>query len=120
MEFYKTCLGGELKVMTVGESPMAAKMPKNQHKLVLHANLEAGPVNLMASDMLGPERAKKGNMVSLSLSCSNQQEIETLFAKLSEGGKIGHPLSDEFFGTIGDVTDRFGTSWMLVLEPAKS
>jgi PhnB protein len=27
MEFYRDCLGGDLKIMTVGESPMAAQMP---------------------------------------------------------------------------------------------
>jgi PhnB protein len=120
MEFYRSSLGGELQPTTIGESPMAARMPANQHKLVLHASLKSGPVTIMASDMLGPDGIRKGNTVSLSLVCGSRKEIETLFTKLSAGGKVGHPLTEEFFGTHGNLTDRFGIDWMLTFEPPKA
>jgi PhnB protein len=69
----------------------------------------------MGSDMAGPGGVIKGNAISLALTCSTKEELETLFAKLFEGGKVGHPLTEQFFGTIGDFTDKFGIDWMLVL-----
>lgn len=43
---------------------------------------------------------------------SSKAEIEPAFAKLSEGGNVGHPLNEEFFGTFGELTDKFGIDWM--------
>ena len=112
MTFYKECLGAELKMQTVGESPMAAEMPKEAHKNVIHAVLEKDGFVLMASDMMEPGATVRGNTVTLCVVCSSKQEIETLFSKLSAGGKVGHPLKEEFFGTFGDLTDKFGFNWM--------
>ena len=119
MEFYRDCFGGELQLMTVGESPMAARMPAAMHGNILHASLKSGAVALMASDMIGPEGYNRGNAISLSLVFDSRQEIESLFSKLSAGGKVSHPLQDEFFGTHGNLTDRFGVEWMFTFEPPK-
>ena len=67
---------------------------------------------LMASDMMGPEGVVKGNAIYLCVIGSSKEEIEPIFAKLSEGGNVGHPLKEEFFGTYGDLTDKFGIDWM--------
>ena len=42
----------------------------------------------------------------------SKEEIETLFSKLSQGGKVTTPLKHEFFGIYGDLTDKFGINWM--------
>lgn len=120
MTFYKECLGGELKVQTVGESPMAAQMPAAEHKKILQARLKKGEISLMASDMVGPKGIQKGNTVSLALVCSSKAEIETLFSKLGAGGKVSHALKEEFFGTYGDLTDKFGIDWMFNYEKPKA
>lgn len=113
MEFYKGCLGGELGVMTVGESPMAAQMPPEMRNRILHSVLTSGSVMLMGSDMIGRnEELKHGNTLSLCLVCKSKAEIETLFKKLSAGGHIDSPLKEEFFGTYGDLTDKYGFHWM--------
>jgi len=52
--------------------------------------------------------------MTLCLICSSKEEIETLYAKLSAGGRMEHPLNEEFF--IGDLVDKFGMSWMLSLD----
>jgi PhnB protein len=75
---------------------------------------------LLASDMVGPEGVKKGNDVSLTLVCSSKAEIETSFSKLSAGGKVAHPLKEEFFGTYGDLTDKYGINWMFTYEKPKA
>jgi PhnB protein len=50
MTFYQECLGGELLIQTVGESPMASQMPPEAHNGVLHAALQGGGMTIMASD----------------------------------------------------------------------
>jgi PhnB protein len=116
MTFYRECLGGELKLMAVGDSPMAARMPAETHGRILHALLTNGGITLMASDMMGPEPLNRGNGTSLSLVCSSREEVERFFAALSAGGKVLHPLADEFFGTHGNLVDRYGVSWMFTFE----
>ncbi len=119
MGFYRSSLGGELKLMTVGESPMAARMPAAMHKNILHATLVGDGFTLMASDMMGPEGLRHGNAISLSLVGGNRQELEAIFAKLSAGGKVTHALQEEFFGIHGSLTDRYGIDWMFTFEDPK-
>jgi PhnB protein len=121
MTFYRDCFGGELKIMTVGESPAAAGMPKESHGDVMHARLESGPIVLMASDRLSPEKAVMGNCDALLVDCASGEEIESLFGKLSRGGVVNSALKKEFWGaTYGDITDRFSFRWMLNYEAQKT
>jgi PhnB protein len=112
MNFYKDCFGGQLQLMLVGESPDTAQMPKEYHGQIMHSMLESGKINLMASDNMSPEPVAAGHNVRLCLVGESQTEIETLFAKLSEGGKVTNPLAKVFFGVYGDLTDKFGIDWM--------
>jgi PhnB protein len=114
MNFYKECLGGELALQTVEGSPIEAQCPPAIKNQVLHASLMKEAILLMGSDMVGPDGFIKGNTMSLSLSCSSEEEINSFFSNLSEGGKIIHPLRVEFWGAIfGVFTDKFGVRWML-------
>lgn len=114
MEFYKECLGGELFFQTVGSSPMAAQCSPEEKDSILHSSLTKGDLLLMATDMVGPQGYVKGTNVSLSLNCSNEEEINTFFTKLSAGGKVLDPLKEQFWGAIfGALTDQFGINWML-------
>lgn len=112
MEFYKECLGGELQIMTFGDSPMGKDMSPEMRKRIMHSALIKKDLMLMASDMSYDEGYKPGNNVSLCLICSSEDEIQTLFDKLSQGGTIRHSLKKEFFGTFGDLTDKYGFNWM--------
>jgi len=120
MTFYKQCLGGELTLQSVGESPMAGQMSAQEQDKILHAQLKIGEVLLMASDMMGPGGLKTGNGISLSIVGSGRQEVEGFFSRLSEGGKVSHPLKEEFFGLHGNLTDRYGVNWMLTHEPPRA
>lgn len=54
--------------------------------------------------------------MSLFLDCVDEAEIDRLFAKLSEGGKIFMPLNAyPFSRKFGWIADRFGVSWQLNL-----
>ena len=114
MTFYKNCLGGELTLQTIGESPLADKMPPQMQEGILHATLTKGTLVLMASDMVGENGLTKGNAVSLMLNCSSENEIKTFYNSLSAGGQATHPLENSFWGALfGDLTDKFGNHWLL-------
>jgi predicted 3-demethylubiquinone-9 3-methyltransferase (glyoxalase superfamily) len=54
--------------------------------------------------------------LSLFLDCSDEAEIEALFAGLSVGGEVLMPLGDYGFSRrFGWVNDPFGVSWQLNL-----
>lgn len=114
MIFYKECLGGELYFQTIGESPMADKMPSELKECILHATLTKGALVLQGSDMTPQSGLIKGNTVSLSLNCSSEEEIKNFYAKLSADGDATHPIEDTFWGALfGDLTDKFGNHWIL-------
>ena len=112
MNFYKECIGGKLTFQTVGESPMAKDMPKEAHSKIMHADLKNGGVEIFASDMMR-DKAAMGDNIALSLNCESEEEIKSLFSKLSAGGEIFMPLEKQFWGALfGVLTDKFGVEWM--------
>lgn len=118
MEFYKSCLGGELEVNLVGESPMVKDMPDKKNQ-VLHSMLKSNAIILMASDLVMEGEVKPGNNVTLTLSGGGISELKEYFSKLSEGGKVTHPLEETFFGIYGDLTDKYGFNWAFQAEKDK-
>ncbi len=121
MTFYKDCLGGKLTLQTIGESPLADKMPPQMKESIVHATLIKGDLVLMASDMIGEKGLLKGNAVSLMLNCETEKEIKKYYAKLSAGGHATHPLQISFWGALfGDLTDKFGNQWLLHFDKTKN
>lgn len=119
MMFYKECLGGELHLQTIGESPMAEQMPPQMKEHILHATLKKGDMVLMGSDMVSEDGLKKGNAVSMALSLGSEEEIRNCYGKLSDGGKANHPLENTFWGALfGDLTDKYGYHWILNFTPS--
>ena len=114
MEFYKECFGGELTLLPVAGSPAEEHCPPEMKDQVLHASLINAGLVLMGSDMVGPAGYVKGNSVTLSVNCSSDDEINSFFSKLSEGGEVTDPLGVKFWGaTFGMLNDKFGIRWML-------
>lgn len=114
MKFYQKSLGGNLTLQAVEESPMADQWPKELQKNILHAELTKDDLIILGSDM-GSEGIVKGNNISLALDCNSEAEINRFFSNLSQGGKVTHPLHKFFDGTIGALTDKYGTNWLFKL-----
>ncbi|MGE5682509.1 MAG: VOC family protein [Bacillota bacterium] len=120
MSFYRDILGGELRMQSVGETPVAGQMPAEAHQKIMHALLTGNGFVLMASDSLRGNLTE-GSSISLLLSCSGEEEINRLFSGLSSGGNVTEPLNDTFWGArFGALKDKFGISWMLNFEKPKS
>lgn len=118
MNFYRECIGGELFFQTIGESPMAEKMPPKMKEMILHASLDKGAIVIMGSDMVPDGGLIKGNALSLSLSCDSAEEMHSTFDKLVDGGIARYAIEKTFFGgLLGELTDKFGNHWLLFYEP---
>ena len=118
MNFYKDCLGGELTVQTVGGSPIEKEFPEGMMDQILHSSLmRHGTLMLMATDCSAPGGFVEGNNIALSLNCSSEEEINTFYSRLSEGGKIIDSLKQQFWGALfGVFDDKYGIRWMLNYE----
>lgn len=114
MNFYQECFGGELYLQTIGESPLADKMPPDMKDGILHANLRSEALVLLASDMVSEKGFLIGNNVSLMLECASETEIRAAYEKLAAGGNATHPIENTFWGALfGGLTDQFGNNWLL-------
>lgn len=113
MEFYRSCLGGELSLSFVGETPMKAMFPPDMHNRVINAHLQAEGISLSASDwMLPSEQPVLGNTICLFIRGLSPEETRSLFDKLSDGASVTDPLSEQPFGLYGALNDKFGFRWM--------
>ncbi|HUX37223.1 MAG TPA: VOC family protein [Rectinemataceae bacterium] len=121
MNFYKDSIGGELTIMSVGQSPVSAQMPKEAQNLVMHAELKAGAISLMASDNLDKGAVTIGTAINLMLNCASEDEIRSIFPRLAQGGRVNSDLKVEFWGSLyGDITDKYGLRWMLNFDLPKA
>src|SRR5215203_5117932 len=120
MTFYKDCLGGELMLQTVEGSPIEVQCPAAIKHQILHGSLTNKALILMGSDMVGPGGLKKGNNISLSVSCSSEVEANNYFSNLADGGKVIEDLKLQFWGAMfGAVIDKFGIIWMFTYRKTK-
>jgi len=113
MEFYHSIFGGELKMNTFGEFGMQDTPQADQ---VMHAQLETeAGYTIMASDTPPGMGYHPGDTMTVSLS-GDEEVLRTYFERLAEGGEVGTPLEKQMWGDeYGDLTDRFGVSWMVNL-----
>jgi PhnB protein len=79
MEFYRSCLGGELTLTRVKDTPAKQGMPESQRDKVLNARLRGSNLDISASDWLRPDRTPvRGNTACLYLSGGDIPGIEVL------------------------------------------
>lgn len=109
MEFYKSVLGGELTISTMGEGMPGAGKPDN----IMHAQLISGDITIMASDHTDPRFLEFGNNIHLSVSGTDEKQLREYFDGLSAGGEVEYPLDKAPWGdTFGSFTDKFEIHWM--------
>lgn len=115
---FRSAFSGPIRRM--GAVPSAPDMPtlsEAEKNLVMHVALPIlGGHLLMGTDAVASmgQTLTFGNNVSISLSPDTRTESERLFKELSEGGTVGVPLQDMFWGDyFGALVDRFGVRWMV-------
>ncbi|MHB1209991.1 MAG: VOC family protein [Acidimicrobiales bacterium] len=114
MAFYQTCLGGELAVTMVKDTPMKDQFALEHHNKVINAHLKSGLIEFTATDWLHPTRTPKtGNTVCMHLTGGTKGELSVLFERLSVGAdpELVDLLRDMPFGSYGHLVDRYGIHW---------
>lgn len=119
VEFYADVFGTEKpKMMTFGEAPPNPEytLPEEAKHLIMHTRLNIKGSNVMFSDVFPGMPFVVGNNINLAFVSDNKEEIESVFAKLKEGGEVEMELQETFWTKYyGSVTDRFGVKWQVNL-----
>lgn len=128
--FYKNAFRSEFvgPIHRMGSVPPGPGMPvlsEAEKNLVMHIELPIlGGHMLMGTDVLESmgHKLEVGNNMSINLEPDTRAEADRLFAALAEGGKVGMPMTDMYWGAYwGSLVDKFGIRWMLnCTEPKKS
>jgi len=113
LNFYKEALDGEIvRLNRYKDGPMP--VDEDWKDKIMHARLQFGKSALMISD--GPKGFKttvNGN-IQLSIEFDDEDNMEKVFNKLAEGGRVTLPLAKQFWGAkFGMLVDKYGTGWMV-------
>ena len=89
MTFYHQCLGGELTLTKLGDTPMKAQFPPEKHNRMINAHLKSGAIDISATDwMASPAfEPKQGNTYAIFVIGGTYDELKAVFDKLAEGAE---------------------------------
>ncbi|WP_163103203.1 VOC family protein [Peribacillus alkalitolerans] len=83
---------------------------------VMHATFSLKGQEFMCIDSYVKHAFTFTPSFSIFLTCDTEEEIDRLYEKLNDGGKVLMPLGDYSFSKkFGWVVDKFGISWQLSL-----
>ncbi len=120
LDFYRRTLDAEVTaLMRFKDNPevcASGMVPPGAEDKVMHSSFRIGGSTLMASDSACSGRPNFQG-VSLALTTANDDEAKRRFKALSDGGRVEMPMEKTFFSSsFGVVVDRFGVTWMVVVE----
>ncbi len=116
MTFYHACLGGELTLTRLADTPMKASFPPEKHNRLINAHLKSGAIEISATDWMASPAYEpvQGNTVAIFLVAETYQELKTVFDRLKEGASPEwfQDLHEMPFGTYGQFFDKYGVQWI--------
>jgi PhnB protein len=116
MTFYHDCLGGELKLTKLGDTPMKAQFPPEKHDRIINAYLKSDAIELSATDwMASPDfDPVQGNTYAIFVTGESLDELKPIFDKLKDGTNNTRlqELREMPFGIYGQFYDRYGVQWI--------
>lgn len=124
MTFYHECIGGELTLTKLADTPMKEKFPVEKHGRIINASLQKGDFKISATDwMASPDFYPiQGNTFAIFVICEDHQELKTVFDKLKDGSNNTRlqELHRQPFGLYGQFYDKFGIQWIFKAGPAST
>lgn len=116
MTFYHNCLGGDLTLTKVADTPMKDMFPPEKWGRLINAYLKSGEIEISATDWMASPALdpKQGNTYAIFVIGENYDELKTVFDKLSVGAEKEwlQELHEMPFGLYGQFFDRFGVQWI--------
>ena len=118
MTFYHQCLGGELTLTRLGDSPMKDQLPPEKHNRIINAHLRSGDIDISATDWMASPAFEpvQGNMSAIFVVGDSHDELKAVFDKLADGAdrQRFQELHDLPIGTYGQFYDRYGVQWIFL------
>lgn len=116
MTFYHGCLGGDLTLTKLGDTPMKDSFPAEKHDRIINAHLKSGDIDISATDwMASPEfDPVLGNTFAIFVTGNDLEELKPVFDKLKDGdnNKRLQELHEMPFGIYGQFYDKYGVQWI--------
>lgn len=116
MTFYHDCLGGELTLTKLGDTPMKDMLPLGKYERIINAHLKSGELEISATDwMASPEfDPAPGNTFAIFVTGSDYEELKLVFDKLKDGNNNTRlqELHEMPFGLYGQFYDKYGVQWI--------
>ena len=107
MTFYHKCLGGELTLTKLGDTPMKAQFPPEKYDRIINAQLRSGAIEFSATDWMASPTLdpKQGNTYAIFVVGETFDELKEVFDKLKDGAQKEwlQELRDMPFGTLWAV-----------------
>ena len=116
MTFYHDCLGGELTLTRLGDTPMKDQFPVEKHGRIINARLTSDAVDITATDWMASPALEpvRGNMFAVFVVGDDLDGLKAAFDRLADGADRQwlQELHEMPFGTYGQFFDRFGVQWI--------
>ncbi len=116
MTFYHECLGGDLRLTRLADTPMKDQLPAEKHDRIINAYLKSGELEISATDWMASPAFDPvlGNMSAIFVIGNNYDELKAVFDKLADGAERSRfqDLHDMPFGMYGQFYDRYGVQWI--------
>ncbi|MDR0429877.1 MAG: VOC family protein [Tannerellaceae bacterium] len=94
---------------------MKPNFPPETDHYVMHSEMTINGTPVWIGDTI--QGITTGDMVSLSVPMSSQEEIRAAFDKLKVGGKVLMELVPTFYSPLfGTVQDKFGVIWHFICQ----
>jgi PhnB protein len=118
MTFYHECLGGELTLTRLGDSPMKDQLPPEKRNRIINAHLKSGDIDISATDWMASPAFDplQGNTFALFVVGETYDELKAVFDKLADGAdkQRFQELHDLPIGTYGQFYDKYGVQWIFL------
>lgn len=119
--YYEKTLAAEVDMMMRfkdnPDHPDPDKVPAELGERIMHASLRIAGSQVMMSDGMrsGP---LDFDCMSLSITAPDEKAADRIFDALAVEGTVQMPIGPTFFSPrFGAVADKFGVSWMIIVEP---
>lgn len=116
MTFYHNCLGGDLTLTKLADTPMKDMFPAEKWGRIINAYLISGEIEISATDWMASPALdpKQGNTYAIYVTGGTYDELKPVFDRLSGGANKEwlQELHEMPFGLYGQFFDRFGIQWI--------
>ena len=108
---YQRVLGGEIRMLEYGKSPMSNQVPPHWQSRIIHATLVVEGRELIGSDAF-PDAYERPHGFSVLFTATDLAKGKRIFDELAEGGRVDVPFRETFWSPgYGVLVDRFGVPW---------